>query len=277
MSEKRLRAALVEAGLGHLTLTQAPGDVWLLRGADASDLPEVWRAARELVPVTGRWPAAVLDDLWYPESPPDPRGQVEALARAAATIDPSTVFPAWVNDLPETADDLARLVGHRFPTQEGLLDRMVRDLGVPTTEPAWDAWLYEQLLADPQLRAQVDVSYLRSSRRLYRPPETALALLPDARGWLAPAFLSFHSCEDRERAAALAAVQRRWEQDHGAELVAHWGTMLEYAVARPPTDPWDAYRLAGEQKDIASSLRMYRYELALALPDNDTWFLHDRP
>jgi hypothetical protein len=154
---------------------------------------------------------------------------------------------------------------------------MARDLGDPTTEPAWDAWLYAQLLADPELRAEVDVTALRGTRQWHRPPQMALALLPDPRGWLAPAFLSFSSCEDPERAAALAAVQRRWEQDHGAELVAHWGTMLQYTVARPPADPAEAYRLAGEHKDIGGSLQMYRYELALALPGSDAWFLHDRP
>lgn len=277
LRDRELRAALAGTALEQYTLTRSRADVWLLEDVDPAHLLPVWRAARELLPVTGRWPVAVLDDAFYYAEPEDPRRAAEQLAEAAGAIDPATVFPAWVDDLPETAEDLADFVAHRFPRHPELADRMVRELGDPTTEPAWDAWLYEELLRDPELRAEVDVAYLIGTRRWHSPPAMSLALLPDARGWLAPAFLGFHSCEHGEPAAALAAVQRRWEQDYGAELVAHYGTMLQYTVDRPPTDSRDAFRLACEHKDVAGSLQMYRYELALALPHSDAWFLHDRP
>lgn len=275
--ECELRSALAGTALEDLTLKQEPGGLWLLSGADPADLLEMWRIARGLVPRIGRWPVAVDADPFYLVAPPDARLAADELAAAADAADPREVFPARVNDRPETVEDLARLLAYRFPRHPELAGRMVQELSDPTTEPEWDAWLYELLIADADLRAEVEVGHLRGTRTWYRPPRIAIALLPDARGWLAPAFLSFHSCETGDRAAGLAAVQRRWEQDYRAELVAHWGTMLQYTVGRPPQDPADAYRVAGEHKDIASSLQMYRYELALALPGSDAWFLHDRP
>ena len=274
---QELRAALDGPALRGLTLTPGPGGVWLLTGVDPDELLPVWWAARERVPRTGRWPVAVLEPPYHLDPPRDLQRAVDDFTARVDAADPASVFPAWVNDLPETAEDLALLVGHRFPAHPELVERMVADLGDPTTEPAWDAWLYDRLLTEPDLRAEVHVAHLQGTCQWHRAERLSLALLPDSRGWLSPLFLSFHSCETPERASALAAVQRRWEADYGAELVAHLGTMLELTVSRPPADPADAYRLAGEHKDIASSQEAYRYELALALPGSDAWFLHDRP
>lgn len=238
----------------------------------------MWQVARAALPDTGRWPVCIwgVDD-WHIDNPGNPADAAAELAEAAVRADPADVGSGWVNDLPETREDLEVFVGHRFPNHPDLADRMVEALGDPTTEPAFDRWLYEALLQEPSLRAEVDVDYLIGTRQWFQPDSVSLALLPTAEGWLSSAWLAFHSFEMPDRAAALAAVQRGWSQKYRAELVANWGTMLQFLVGRPPVDPWEAYELAGQLKEVGGSLQMYQYELALALPRSDAWFLHDRP
>jgi hypothetical protein len=47
------------------------------------------------------------------------------------------------------------------------------------------------------------------------------------------------------------AVLHDWYQRFGAELVAHWGTMLQIVVSRRPGDPEAAWHLALEHELIA--------------------------
>ncbi len=246
---------------------------------DPSQVLPVWQVARDALPASGRWPVCIWDSDEAREiaDPGDPAAAAAELAEAAAHADPGAVASGWINDFPETLADLETFVQHRFPNHPDLAQRVIDDLGDPTTQPAFDRWLYEALLNEPALRSEVDVDYLRGTRQWFQPKRVTLALLPTDQGWLSPAWLSFHSFEMPEREAALAAAQRDWSRKYGAEIVANWGTMLQFLVGRPPTDPWDAYDLAGQLKDVGGSLQMYRYELALALPRSNAWFLHDRP
>ena len=74
---------------------------------------------------------------------------------------------------------------------------------------------------------------------------------------------------------------RDWGEKYGAELVAHYGTMLQFNVASPPNDLQEAFALATEQVALAPctlalpgvSIR----EHARCLLDNERWFLHERP
>jgi hypothetical protein len=81
--------------------------------------------------------------------------------------------------------------------------------------------------------------------------------------------------------AGVIAVARHWRTKYGAELVANWGTMLQFHVNRPPTTIKDAFDLAHEQAVLAPdttilpnvSLRDH----ARALLGRTEWFLHERP
>lgn len=74
---------------------------------------------------------------------------------------------------------------------------------------------------------------------------------------------------------------RDWGKRYGAELVAHYGTMLQFNVARQPKDIWEAFDLAVEQVALAPctlalpgvSIR----EHARCLLNAKQWFLHERP
>ena len=76
---------------------------------------------------------------------------------------------------------------------------------------------------------------------------------------------------------ALAAAIREWEQQWGAELVASWGTMLQFVVSRQPNLGEQAWQLALQLLAVGGSLQSQSWELALAVTRSDAWFLHDRP
>lgn len=79
----------------------------------------------------------------------------------------------------------------------------------------------------------------------------------------------------------LVAILEYWNRLYAAELVANWGTMLQFVVSRPPHTLKDSWTLAVEQELIAPatlvlpgvSLRNH----ARVLIDRDRWFLHERP
>jgi hypothetical protein len=248
------------------------GGTLRVRALSGERLLELWQPARDAVEQTGRWPVAVWDedDPWV-DDPDDAQ-----LASHAAAADPWPLLH-FENDLPVDEEELRRFMRYRFPQFPRLADRVVAELGLPTVEPAYDRWVYDRVLADADLRAAVDVDHLRGTRAWHPVHSFALVLLPTADWWLAPAWLSYHGAMDPPLSQALSAAEREWHGRWGAELVASWGTMLQMIVRRPPQDPEDCWELAGQLKDVGGSLQMYRYELALALPGSDAWFLHDRP
>lgn len=84
-----------------------------------------------------------------------------------------------------------------------------------------------------------------------------------------------------ESTASTLAVMRRWEDRFDAKLVAHWGTMLQFIVGRPPQTIPEAWDLALEQVLLApcttqlSGVGLWRH--AFDLLGRKTWFLHERP
>jgi hypothetical protein len=83
--------------------------------------------------------------------------------------------------------------------------------------------------------------------------------------------------ETREFRPALAAALREWHERCGAELVASWGTMLQFVVNRPPASGQDAWDVGQQILSLACSHQDPAWHLALALERTRTWFLHCRP
>jgi hypothetical protein len=77
------------------------------------------------------------------------------------------------------------------------------------------------------------------------------------------------------------AVLHHWSDRFGAELVAHYGTMLQFVVDRPPTTLDDAFIVAWQQELVAECTTVkpgvpVRHH-ARVLVGRERWFLHDRP
>ncbi|MET7471345.1 DUF4253 domain-containing protein [Micromonospora sp. NPDC005222] len=213
--------------------------------------------------------------------------QIEALAQAARSVDPWTVYRWWGTDSLIEPEDLhlwlPDFLGQDAP------GRARRDLRLPTTLAEVERWTWEQLLAEPASLEQTRPRAARyvGTRHWFTPPEGAqVVLLPTPIQWLAPAWLNYFGATEKGARAelgddpgrnGLAAAIRQWEQRWGAELVASWGTMLQFVVARRPALSEEAWQLALQLLAVGGSLQSPPWELALALTRSDAWFLHDRP
>ncbi|MCG6970043.1 MAG: DUF4253 domain-containing protein [Gammaproteobacteria bacterium] len=108
----------------------------------------------------------------------------------------------------------------------------------------------------------------------------ALILLPTPHCWEVLAYIHWYGAQTYGSETAIAML-RWWNEKHGAELVAHYGTMLHFQVIKQPINIEDAFRLAWEQEAFApcttalpgESLRDH----ARTLLHTDKWFLHERP
>lgn len=108
----------------------------------------------------------------------------------------------------------------------------------------------------------------------------SLIFLPIQSSCDALAYMHWFGAENLSTEASIAML-RYWHEVYGAELVAHYGTMLHIKTSKRPTSILDAFNLAKEQESFApcttalpgASLR----DLASALMKRDLWFLHERP
>lgn len=109
----------------------------------------------------------------------------------------------------------------------------------------------------------------------------AIAFLPTTAAEEAVAYAGLFPWDAVEELAALVTLARGWHERYGAELVAGWGTMLQFVVERPPADVEAARELTSEQLVVASDTIMLPGVLpdahARALVGRRTWFLHSRP
>jgi len=124
--------------------------------------------------------------------------------------------------------------------------------------------------------AAPDTSYLD----WFEPDSVTLLLLPIAHGWESLAYLHWYGACTTGSAIAIRLLQQ-WHQQYRAELVCHYGTMLQFQVAKPPTSPEQAFDLAWAQVALAECTTMLP---GVALRDHgrslltlDRWFLHERP
>jgi hypothetical protein len=109
----------------------------------------------------------------------------------------------------------------------------------------------------------------------------AVALVPTDHPTDALAYTGFFGAYGPSGLPGLIAVARDWSARYGAELVTNWGTMLWFAVSRPPEDIDDAFRLAHEHTVLAPCTTILpgvsTRDHARALLGRDRWFLHERP
>ncbi|RZS77549.1 uncharacterized protein DUF4253 [Motilibacter rhizosphaerae] len=270
-------AALNGTVLERCAVAETPAGLLLVKGIQPDQVLTSWRAARSVVPQTGRWPVAVmLEDLRIWDLRPR-REDVEELKRLSAVEgDPWDSVWQHADDSEVDEADLS----WRLPKPGGadLVERARRELVLPTIPALLDRWVYEVVLSDPSLlaRASASAASYASTEQWFEPTdEVCLALLPTPDQWLAPAWL--HYGEGFDDGVLQARTHRDWAERWGAELVASWGTMRQFLVARRPSVGEEAWTVAGQLLAAGPSLQVDQWELALALTQGDAWFLHDRP
>lgn len=304
-SESAMRDVLCGTPLEGRELIKLPildtGEVAYAVRIAAPEVESMWRVARALLHKTRRWPVATMSwgggatwnenfasaDLfsrfYYEEAPEAVDVTPRGLLRLADTVD----VDAFVEQLSKKHDgyfdaknasafelEATQMACGVHPTLEELEHATLGGKRV-TTHLELDQWLmqWETSRGGPK-----DPSIGRQP--WFEEEPCALLFLPVQEPWDTLAYLNWFGTSD-PGTQYFIALGRRWNQQYGAELVAHYGTMLQCLVARPPQTQSEAWRLAREH-DLAApctmalpgiSLRHY----ALGLVGHDRWFLHERP
>ena len=260
--------------LDGLPVEEGLGDTLVITGLDPGRLLPAWQVARAALGRTGRWPVLTrIDEQWQDVDAEQASSDMDA-------IDPWTIY-RWTGFNSRIPPEEAHLW---LPDFLDFPDPSL-ELSLATVERA----TWERLLADPVAldQAQRRADHLVGTGQWFTPPGGAqLVLLPTPVQWLAPAWLDYHGATEKAARPdlgddpgrrALAAAIREWEREWGAELVASWGTMLQFVTTRRPALGEPAWQLALQHLAVGGSLESPPWELALALTRSDAWFLHDRP
>ena len=279
-----IAAAFRGTVLDGLPIEEGLGDTWVVTGIEGSRLLPAWQAARTGTAETGRWPVLTMVDEQWLDAEDE---QIEALEHAAGTVDPWTVYHWWGSESLITPEDVHLWLPDFLGPDAA--EQAQRNLSWPQPLVAVERWTWERLLADS---AALEQAWRRAARYVgtgqwFTPLDGAqIVLLPTSTQWLAPAWLNYHGATEKAARielgddpgrTGLAAAIRQWEQQWGAELVASWGTMLQFVVGRQPALGEQAWQLALQHLAVGGSLQTPPWELALALTRSDAWFLYDRP
>lgn len=246
-----------------------------------------WQCARAVLEQTERWPVVGCDVDLFNRFPYDHGAggdtSVRGILARADKIDAGEV----IADLAR-ADDAGSAYDQLEPFELMCTRQLVGDapspdevrhaLGSQLTHSRLDRWLldWEEARRPPRSELGAHLEWFEPSGM-----DVAVVLLPTVNGWHTPAYMSFFGAEGPGGAEKLVAVLRWWSQRYGAELVAHYGTMLEFVVTRPPETLEEAWRLAHEHELIAPCTTLLPgvplRQHARALVGRSTWFLHERP
>ncbi|MEU4528573.1 DUF4253 domain-containing protein [Micromonospora ureilytica] len=278
----QIGTAFLGTPLAGLPIGHGPSGTVLVTDVDPDRLHEVWRAAEALVPVIGRRPVLVTDDFddaltirSEPEQGPS-ESELRTFADAAASSEPWLTYRHYGEDQQVDEDEIEF---YARGTTGVDLTALVPDVVLPTPLPALERALYDRLLADADLHTQVlgNVRLVTQTDYWYEPDSVLLMLLPTSDVRSSAYWVDFYGAlteEDRQR---LGEVLAQWRHRWDARLVASWGTMLQFQVGRRPRPGDEAWAAAGQLKALAPDLELSQWEVAVALPAGDAWFVHNRP
>ena len=287
----------------------APGSDEIVFAIDVSDIDaiEAWSLLRALTDRTGRWPLLSMmhtsrTDAWerqvseadlfmrfyFEEEQRDARlgdspADIIAASAAIRVAEQLARFPAdaslELTDALETAQQQTLL---QYGTAPAIADPAAFLAGESiATYKQLEQWFLQWEIgncADPLSIPDYGLTHIN----WYFPKHEshALLLMPSLRGWEAPAYINWFAsylCNSQ----FIVALLREWHEQYGAELVAHYGTMLQFIVSRRPANIEEAFELAWQHYTVSpctlSLPGVSVRDHARALLHTDRWFLHERP
>lgn len=301
-----LREALLGSALGGREVVEIPvletGATAFAVPINGSEVESAWRESRALLPKTGLWPVAstfwsagnmpfaqkvIEEDFFnrfYYEEAPNPEDVAPgSLCKRAELVDVQEFLDAKEVEAEEEygldeyieseLDEVEGRCGERPDSTE--VKRAIVDGRPIRGRYQLERWLHEfeqarGFEADPEA----------SRQDWFTQDPSVMLFLPTSAGWEALAYLNWYGTSD-VGAEHYIALGKSWEERYGAELVAHYGTMLQCLVSRPPESMGEAFPLAREHH-LASPCTLdlpcfLLRDYAKALVRWDRWFLHERP
>ena len=278
----KIEAAFVGTSLAGLPIGHGPAGTVLVADIEPHRLREAWLAADALVPVTGRLPVMVTGDFddtarIRPEAAPGPsESELRVFAEAAESSEPWLAYRHYSEDDEVTEGE----VEYYARGMAGVdLTALVSDVALPAPRRVLERALYDRLLANADLHSRVlgSVRFVTQTDYWYTPDSVLLMLLPTSDVRSSGYWVDFYGALTSEYQRKLAEVLAQWRHRWDARLVASWGTMLQFQVGRRPAPGDEAWTAAGQLKGLAPNLGLSRWEIAVALPAGDAWFVHNRP
>ncbi len=251
MGEVEVSASRSDVDAGHVV----DGSRVLVVRIGSDEVLPAWQLARSLADRTGRWPVAACSFDFHFNASSDVSSITAELDRFefelefAGFNDPASIIER--SRVVEVDAEFARLAA-----EADWLD-IPDPAKVPGSVPQYNDWF-------------------EPTNQL-----VSLLLLPDPSPENALAYLHWFAASHSLPSHVLIAVLRRWHETFGAELVAHWGTMLQLVVSRRPASAGEALALARQQELVAPCTTTLpgasTEEHAATLLSSDRWFLHERP
>ena len=308
----QLRHALDGSSLSNQDIARvppAPGNNEIVFAIDVNgiDAMEAWRLLRSLTSITGRWPLLTLMHTHRADSWERQVGEADLFSRfyfveeqrndrlsdspddiiaAAAEMNVAEQlarFPADASlEMTDALESARQETLLQYGTAPVINDRAVFLTGESiSTLKQLERWFLQweiENCVEPLGLPEQGLSHIDWYKPQYE--SHGLLLMPSLRGWEAPAYLNWFAsylCNSQ----FIVALLREWHEQYGAELVAHYGTMLQFMVSSRPATIEQAFELAWQQHTISPcttylpgvSVRNH----ARALLHTDRWFLHERP
>ena len=287
----------------------APGSDGIVFAIDVSDIDaiEAWSLLRSLTDRTGRWPllsmmhtsradawerqvseADLFSRFYFQEEQRNDRlsdspADIIAASAGIHVAEQLARFPADASlELTDALETARQETLRQYGTAPAIADpaAFLTHESIATCKQL-ERWFLRweiENCADPLSIPEYGLAHID----WYFPKHEshALLLMPSLRGWEAPAYLNWYAsslCNSQ----FIVALLREWHEQYGAELVAHYGTMLQFMVSRRPATIEQAFELAWQQHTVSPctlilpgvSMRNH----ARALLHTDRWFLHERP
>jgi uncharacterized protein DUF4253 len=232
------------------------GDEWIYQlMVPAESAVAQWQLLRDLVPETGYWPVVGWGIRWL-----DNNAWYVRHLHSSSTAD--ILADSERIDLDRWRDDQARAWAEILQEDGESVES--------SDDPLYDVrgeW--------PGDVAPISAFYTPTKYATRDPvPLVPIALAPATAGWQVPAVLRF--AMGAASPAVHAAMLRRWETSHSAELVCMLPDLMEMRISRPPTTRGDALALAEEQfvycRDIVIQGTETIEALAASLLNGTVWF-----
>ena len=213
----QIEAAFLGTLLAGLPIGHGPSGTVLVADIDPRRLHEAWQVAEKLVPVIGRRPVMVTDDFddalrIRPEPEPSPsEPELRAFAEAAESSEPWLAYRHYGEDDAVNEGEVeyyARgIVGGHLD-----LTALVSDVALPTARQALERALYDRLLADADLYAQVlgSVRFVTQTDYWYTPDSVLLMLLPTSDVRRSGYWVDFYGALTPQYQRTLAEVLAQW-------------------------------------------------------------------